>query len=120
MNLYRLPEIAERLGKSPRWLKEFLRRNPHGRLAGRDRIFTDDDLKRLIDALPKAGERKQCRSSSSRQTRRGASRTIGSVEPISASTLIAQQKQRIAEQRRKSLQDGNCKLNVVKLPARES
>src|SRR6185295_6170471 len=52
-------EVSKRLHKSPRWLQDFLRRNPWGRdgrpffrLAGRTKLFTDADILRILEALP--------------------------------------------------------------------
>ena len=51
-------DVSKRLHKSPRWLQDFLRRNPvdrHGRpffrLAGRTKLFTDADILRILEAL---------------------------------------------------------------------
>jgi hypothetical protein len=50
--LLTLPEVAGRLHKSPRWMQDFLRNNPFGRMAGRTRLFTEADVTALIEALP--------------------------------------------------------------------
>ena len=50
--LLTLPEVAGRLHKSPRWMQDFLRNNPFGRMAGRTRLFTEADVAALIEALP--------------------------------------------------------------------
>ena len=59
--LLTLPEVAGRLHKSPRWMQDFLRNNPFGRMAGRTRLFTEADVAAIIEALP-------CPSSSSNVT----------------------------------------------------
>src|SRR6266851_8698686 len=56
--VYTLDDVAERLHKSRRWLQDFVRGRPIGRLAGRTRLFTEADVLTLIEALP-------CPSSSS-------------------------------------------------------
>lgn len=51
--IYKIADVAAKLGKSKRWLEEFLRQNPCGRRAGRTRIFTDEDLAHLVAMLPR-------------------------------------------------------------------
>jgi hypothetical protein len=51
--IYKIADVAAKLGKSKRWLEDFLRQNPCGRRAGRTRIFTDEDLARLVQMLPR-------------------------------------------------------------------
>jgi hypothetical protein len=51
-NLFGMAEVAAQLGKSVRWLQEFLRDHPCGRKAGRTRIFTSSDISQLIAELP--------------------------------------------------------------------
>ncbi len=53
-----------------RLLQDFLRDHPCGRLAGRTRLFTDEDLARLIAALPQ--DQAPCRSRSSRRIQNAA------------------------------------------------
>lgn len=82
--LLTLPEVADRLRKTARWLTEWLRKNPrdgHGipycRQAGRTKLFTETDVARIVEALL------PCRSSSSRPAKakarigRSAARTLG-------------------------------------------
>jgi len=52
--LYRMEDVAKMLGKSKRWLQDFLRGRPIGRMAGRTRLFTQADLNRVIALLPEA------------------------------------------------------------------
>ncbi len=77
--IYSLDDVAQRLHKSRRWLQNFLRGRPIGRLAGRTRLFTDSDVVLLIQELP-------CPSSSGRRAR-VKRRAITSGAPTSASTL---------------------------------
>ena len=51
--LYTIADVAKHLGKSVRWLQDFVRHNPSGRMVGRSRIFTEGDLAKLIDGLPR-------------------------------------------------------------------
>ncbi len=73
--LMTIPEVAERLHKSTRWMQDFLRQNPFGRMAGRTRLFTEADIAAIIEALP-------CPSSSSSAT---APQTGTCVAPSEAS-----------------------------------
>lgn len=54
-----LHAVAERLHVTRRWLQEYLRQNPYDqfgrpvfRVAGRSKIFTEDDYNRLLETLP--------------------------------------------------------------------
>lgn len=66
--IFQMEEVAAQLGKSRRWLQDFLRDRPYGRMAGRKRLFTESDVATLIEELP-------CPSSSVR--RAPANRRIG-------------------------------------------
>ena len=53
-----IDEAASELRKTPRWLSEWLRAHPvdgagipYCRKAGRDRLFTEGDLARILEAL---------------------------------------------------------------------
>jgi len=109
-DLLTMAEVAGRLHVSLRWLQDFLKTRPHGRMAGRQRLFTPADLAALIQDLP-------CPSSSSRPVKAGRKTGVSGAR-ITGSTLIAQLKQQIAEQQRSSVPGGNSKSNVVKLPAK--
>ncbi len=43
--LYSMADVAKHLGKSVRWLQEFVRHNPCGRMVGRSRKFTEGDFR---------------------------------------------------------------------------
>lgn len=51
--LHTLKEVAERLRVSRRWLREFIRIHPYYRKADGKKVFTDEDIARLIEALPR-------------------------------------------------------------------
>jgi hypothetical protein len=51
--LLRMADIARRLGKSVRWLQDHLRAHPCGRFAGRSRIFTEADYRKVLDSFPR-------------------------------------------------------------------
>jgi len=76
--LLTLDEAAARLRVSRRWLQGFLRNRPFGRMAGRRRLFTEDDFAAIIEELP-------CPSSSYRpgrvkaRTGQSGGRTSGSA-----------------------------------------
>ena len=59
--LLKIEDVASRLHKSTRWMQDFLRENPFGRMAGRTRLFTEADIAAIIEALP-------CPSNSSNAT----------------------------------------------------
>jgi hypothetical protein len=45
-------EVADRMRVSPRWLQGFVKANPFYRMAGRKKLFSNSDIRRLMDALP--------------------------------------------------------------------
>ena len=47
MALLTLTEVAERLYKTERWLKDYFSAHPLGMKAGRTRLFTEDDFSAL-------------------------------------------------------------------------
>lgn len=49
--LFSMVDVAARLGKSRRWLQDFLKNRPYGRMAGRSRLFTESDYFELLQAL---------------------------------------------------------------------
>ena len=51
LQLYTINDVAKRFHKSRRWLQEFLKVHPHYRLAGRTKLFTEEDIAKLHDAL---------------------------------------------------------------------
>src|SRR5262245_55546119 len=55
-----MDEVAEELRVSRRWLQDFLVDHPYYREVGRKKLFTPEDIVRLIGALP-------CPGSSSRR-----------------------------------------------------
>ena len=54
--VYTTDEVVARLKVSPRWFREFLKKHPYYREAGRAKLFTEADIKRLYEAMT-------CRSS---------------------------------------------------------
>jgi hypothetical protein len=48
LTLYTVDDVARRLHKSRRWLFDFLRQYPCGKMAGRTHLFIEDDVRRLI------------------------------------------------------------------------
>jgi hypothetical protein len=59
VSVHSLDEVAQQLGKSPRWLRKWLRDHPRdqeGRplfgAAGRTMVFSDRHVERLLEALP--------------------------------------------------------------------
>src|SRR5215813_8308240 len=52
--LYTMDEAAKELRVS-RWLQDFIQRHPYYRMVGRKKLFTSEDVARLIGALPCPG-----------------------------------------------------------------
>lgn len=52
--LLTMTDAAARIGKSKRWLQDFLRTRPFGKLVGRKRLFCEDDIAAIIDASTRA------------------------------------------------------------------
>ena len=110
ITLFTVDDVAQRLHKSRRWLQNFLRGRPIGRLAGRTRLFTDSDVALLVQELPGP-------SSFGRRARvkRHAS-TSGA--PISASTLKRALALAGEKSRNSSSARNESRSNVVQLPDR--
>src|SRR5579863_3011610 len=53
--LLTLGDVAGRLKKTERWMKDFLRAHPCGRKAGRTRLFTEQDFRQLELAVTENG-----------------------------------------------------------------
>jgi len=86
---YTLAEAAARLHKSKRWLQDWLSRNPvdaAGRpfysQLGRDKLFRECDIDRILDAAARAVP---CRSNSSRRGQ--ARRRTGRSEELTSKSL---------------------------------
>jgi hypothetical protein len=94
--IFQMEEVAARLGKSRRWLQDFLRDHPYGRMAGRKRLFTESDITALIEELP-------CPSSSVRPA--PANRRIGPSGGHTSGSALTKLRERLTEgSRGKSLQ----------------
>lgn len=113
-DLYGLDEVIKRVGKSRRWLQNFLRSHPVGRMAGRTRLFTAADIAKLIESLP-AAEALQCRSRSFRRNQ-GAHR-IGVCAALTSDAALTEAR-RLANEKSlpKSSQHGRPTSNVVAMP----
>ena len=93
-----MTEAAERLGKSKRWLQEYLRKNPAGRMAGRTRLFTEEDFAALLRSLPLDRGAPQIKMSTAVRPKRPASSLPGA-----GGTWTERTRQRIREQRERKL-----------------
>ncbi len=71
-------QAAERLHVSPRKLRDLIQKYPFYRRAGRRILFTREDFKKLLDALP-TGE-SEYRSAGWRQSARGYSKARAGSE----------------------------------------
>jgi hypothetical protein len=47
-----LGDVAKRLHKSPRWLRDYLRGRSIGKMAGRTPIFVEADVAAIFESLP--------------------------------------------------------------------
>ena len=56
-----MTEVAARIRKSKRWLQEFLRTRPLGKVIRRKRLFSEDDVAAIIDALTRAADAREVR-----------------------------------------------------------
>jgi len=96
-----MDEVAKRLHKSRRWLQDFIRVHPYYRLAGRTKLFTENDIICLIKALPYP-------SSSNRPAK--ADRRIGTSAARSSESLLIEARKLLTGTRRSmSSEDGNEK-----------
>src|SRR5579885_647868 len=108
--LFTLDETAARLHVSRRWLQDFLRGRPYGRMAGRKRLFTESDIAALIEELP-------CPSISSRPGK--ANRPTGrSGARTSGSALTALRERLTKDSRGESSPKSAMKSNVAPFPNR--
>jgi hypothetical protein len=108
-----LPEVAEKIHVSKRWLQEFLRGEPIGRKAGRQRLFTEADVIEIYRRLP------PCHTSSNRPVK--AKRRIGgSVGATSVCALTVLRERLTKGSLKKSCEKKSAELrttsNVVALP----
>jgi excisionase family DNA binding protein len=103
--LYTMDEAAKELRVSRRWLQEFIQRHPYYRTVGRKKLFTAEDLARLIGALP-------CPGSSSRPAK-ARRRTGTSVANTSASLWTTARALLRNERRGASSRRGESRQNVV-------
>lgn len=49
--MYTVDDVAKRIGKSRRWVLDYVRRRPIGGKAGRTRLFTEEDLAEIAAEL---------------------------------------------------------------------
>lgn len=112
VQFYSMDQVAERLHKSRRWLQDYLKEHPHYRLAGRTKLFTEEHIAALYEALP-------CPSSSSRPVK-ASPRSIAFGEPTSVATWTELQKLLTAPSRQKSYSNGESRSNAGSLRKRAS
>lgn len=53
VELYTMPETAEQLRVSRRWLQDFIKEHPFYRMAGRKKLFSAEDVRKLHEAMPR-------------------------------------------------------------------
>src|SRR5262245_43130408 len=104
-----MDEVAAKLRISRRFLQTMIRSHPYYRLAGRKKLFTDEDVSRLIEAMP-------CPGNSSRPV--PARRSTGtSGANISESLWTTARELLKGERQARSSIPGEDKPNVVSFPA---
>ena len=104
-----IPEVANRLHVSKRWLQGFLSGRPYGRMAGRKRLFTETDVQAIYQELP------QCRSTSPRPVRAG--RNSGASGGNTSGKALTEVLRLLNERKPKSFSaDGKRTSNVVSMP----
>jgi Helix-turn-helix domain len=84
--LLTVEDVAERLHVSRRWVLDYVRGRPIGRMAGRKRLFTEIDLTSIIAGLP-------CPSSSSRRAKARA--RIGRCEARTSGSELTKLRERL-------------------------
>jgi hypothetical protein len=127
LELLTLEEAANRLRRTPRQLREFLRAHPLGldghplySQVGRDKLFRQEDLERILAVFRDLTEQGlPCRSSSGRRV--PAKRRITRSEALTSESVV---RRALALAGAKSPNNSSArneqKLNVVPLPGREN
>jgi hypothetical protein len=105
-----MAEVAATLRKSVRWLQIHLRDHPYGRIVGRSRLFTDDDLSALIASFPAETPRKY---RPSRGTARAVPQMISSGERTSGSEWTEALRLATSGKRKPSSSGSKTRLNVA-------
>src|SRR5882672_12735175 len=77
-----MSETAAKLRVSRRWLQGFIQDHPFYRLAGTKKLFTDEDINRLIEVLP-------CHGHSSRPVRRTRNTTTSEARIAQSDSTTA-------------------------------
>jgi len=89
IQLFTMNEVARMMRKSRRWLDHFIVDHPFYRKAGRTKVFTETNVRQLIEALP-------CPSGSDRRARRiqrrGRSEARTSASPLSEALALAKER----------------------------
>jgi excisionase family DNA binding protein len=106
--LHTMDEAAKKLRVSRRWLQDFIQDHPYYRMAGRKKLFSEEDITRLQGALP-------CPGSSSRPEK--ARRRIGTSAGSTSDSLWTRARELLTNGRRgASSSYGESRPNVVSLP----
>lgn len=108
-DLLTMDEAATKLRISRRWLQDFIQDHPYYRTAGRKKLFTDEDITRLIEAMP-------CPGNSSRRVK-ARPRSGTSVANISASLLTEVRALARSERPKRSSGHGEDWPSVVNFPS---
>ena len=107
--LYTMDEAAKKLRISRRFLQDIIKDHPYYKAFGSKKLFTDEDVSRIIEAMSRRGI--------SARRARVARRTDTSGASISESLLTAVRELANAKRRRGYSQHGSGKPNVVSFPS---
>src|SRR6516165_4034547 len=103
-SLHTMDEVARKLRISRRFLQDIIKDHPYYKAFGRKKLFTDEDVSRIIEAM-------SCRGISARRAR-VARRTGTSGASTSESLLTEVRELANAKRRRGYSQHGSGKPNV--------
>lgn len=113
MHFITMDEVAKRLCVSKRWLQDFLKTRPFGKLAGRRRLFTEADVVAIFEELPSCRSISVPRVKEKAQTMKFAGRTSGNELSDLRELLTAGRPQ-------KSSRASKMKSNVEPFPGQGS
>src|SRR5579885_2147062 len=102
-------ELARRLGKSERWLRDFEPAQRYARLLGRTKVWTEEDYRRIKEALP-------CPSSSSPRAK-AKPRTGRCAGPTSGSLWTEARSLLTAARQKSSARNGKRRSSAASSPS---
>jgi hypothetical protein len=92
--LFTMNEVAGQMRVSRRWLQDFIQVHPYYRMVGRKKLFTPEDINRLIESLPVPKEpvwlkRRRARAGAAPQTR-----SQSNADALAQALALAREKRR--------------------------